>query len=181
MEELLNMDELELFMLDFLAYRRKIRERRNPSQTEYLPANLKLPHPTNPYNEEPPQPTEQLEYIFYDIHSIGKGWPHYKNIAKSIRSPYPHTPEPSMPTSDIIPTLTPFVNQALNQFGNPTTPKAMEQLVCQVIASAMAIPLISQCIHTAEASPWGRVPLLQAVVELMICLAQDKHIAFLKS
>ena len=140
------------------------------------------------------------------LHSIGKGWPHYKKMAQgyqparsvpvpSATEPSAHVPptfepsssvppapksSPTMPPppeptassnqSDLIPTLAPIVTKTLNHFGSPANPKALEHLIYQVIASAMTIPLISESMSTAEITPWGRIPLLQAVIELLILL-----------
>ena len=163
----MDMDDLEAFVLDFLAYRRE-RRASIPSQPIYTPPKLIEYRPA----PEPPTPAPHIPY------SIGKGWPHYKTATKGHQAE-PPAPEPVISTnqSDIIPTLAPLVTQHLRQFGSPANPKALEHLVCQVVASAMTIPLISESIHTAEITPWGRVPLLQAVIELLILLQirEDKR------
>jgi len=166
MEKSIDMDDLEAFVLDFLAYRR---ERR---------MNIPKPPPKLiEYNPEPTLPPAPPK-ASHIPHSIGKGWPHYKSMPTSYQADPPAT-EPVISTSpsDIIPTLAPIVTNNLNHFGSPKSPKALEHLVCQVIANAMTIPLISDSIHTAEITPWGRVPLLQAVIELLILLqiSEDKR------
>lgn len=169
MEKLIDMDDLETFVLDFLAYRRERRLNTPPQPTHSPPKLLEY----NPAPAEPPPKAANIPY------SIGKGWPHYKAMAKGYQTHAEPPPEPAIPASqsDIIPTLAPIVTQNLQHFGSPASPKALEHLVCQVIASAMAVPLISESIHTAEITPWGRVPLLQAVVELLILLQirEDKR------
>jgi len=152
MENIIGMDDLEAFVLDFLAYRRELKERRSKVSLPTLVMKEKNFIETTP-------PTIPF--------SIGKGWPHYRESATSTPALEPSIPEVH---KDIIPTLTPLVIQALSQFGNPTTPKALDHLVCQVIAMAMTIPLVNESITTAEITPWGRVPLLQSVIELLILM-----------
>ena len=190
MEHIMGIDELEAFVLDFLAYRRE--RRKQPPQ--YLPPTPKLLEHKAPAQ---PQPTPVSS-------AIGRGWPYYKDMAKNYQpashgtdewtgnaqvshhepSPTAH-PTPSnfpkkrqgpapaqhdTPQSDIIPTLAPIVTDAISRYGSPTSPKSLEHLVHQVIASAMTLPPVSESISTAELAPWGRVSLLQAVVELLILL-----------
>jgi len=159
MENKVFMDDIEAFLLDFLAYRRELRERR--MTTTFLPSapNHLNYHEVHEVEQIPPMPpTNNIP------HSIGKGWPHNKNFAKGYRS----YPEPEIPQNEIIATLTPIVMQALTHFGSPSCPKTLNHLVCQIIANAMTIPQISESIHTAEIAPWGRVSLLQAVIELLV-------------
>ena len=167
MDNKLCMDDLEAFVLDFLAYRRELREKRMAPQPVFLPSAPKhLEYQAEPSHAEPSTPP-----LTYQIpHSIGKGWPHYKDNFGKYRRSFEPSPMPLSNHNEIILTLTPIVDQALNRFGTPNSPKAIEHLVCQVIANAMAIPQISESIHTSEIIPWGRVPLLQAVVELLILL-----------
>jgi len=155
MDNKIIMDDIEAFLLDFIAYRRELRERRVAAS--YLPSAQKHIdyHEVREINETL---TDSIPY------PIGKGWPHYKNFAKEYRK----CPEPVPPQNEIIATLTPIVNQTLNHFGSPSNSKAINHLVCQVIATAMSIPQISESITASEIVPWGRVPLLQAVVELLI-------------
>jgi len=173
MENIITMDDIETFVLDFLAYRREINKQRTNPQKTYL-LTEQPEHKPEPIS--PPTPS-QIPY------SIGKGWPHYRDIAKSHPTHVQaqvqvQAPEqgPIIPASqfasknDIIPTLSPIVTQAISHFGSPTNPKALNHLIYQVIATAMTIPLISESINTTEITPWGRVPLLQAVVELLIML-----------
>jgi len=175
MENIPTMDEFEAFVIDFLSYRRNLREHQVTQQASYLPSSPKLleykpePHKTPEAYKTPATPRQML-------HTIGRGWPYYKDIAQ--RTPTTMDPSigqiaftaqgPSATQNDIIPTLTPIINQTICNFGYPTTPKALDHLVYQVIASAMTNPLINSSINTAEITPWGRVPLLQAVIELLI-------------
>jgi len=154
MENKICMDDLEAFVLDFLAYRREIREK----TSTYLPSAPKHVEYHEAESTPLPAPTYSIP------HSIGKGWPHYKRYGSFTE------PEPITPQNDIIPTLSPIVNQALSRFGSPTNPKALNHLTCQEIANAMTIPQISESINTAEITPWGKIPLLQAVIELLIRL-----------
>ena len=188
MADIIEMDELEAFILDFLAYRREQRLTRTspprpaPKALEYKPEQNLHSWESAPAHAEPPPPGEAAPMP----HSIGKGWPHYRDAAK-IRYPGqftnpepPHSPATQVPHvalspshtsaahNDIIPALAPIVAQALSRFGPPTNPKAMGHLVNHVIAGAMNIPLVSESIQTAEIKPWGRVALLQAVIELLI-------------
>jgi len=174
MDNFYDMDALESFVLEFLAYRREMRERHTsqPPWPQIVDAHIgssvsgptfqEVKPPVNlPLYHEQAQCHTRLTLPSLD--SIGKGWPHYKDANTGNRGAST-APE----YSDIIPTLTPLVAQAINRFGQPTNAATMNHLVNQVIASAMAIPQISESIHTAESTPWGRLPLLQAVVELMI-------------
>jgi len=180
MEQKLQMDDLEAFVLDFLAYRRE--QKRKQAYPQAPPKLIEYKHPPSPNNEIKPHSKANNPVPY----TIGKGWPHYKDIAQTHISipPIPnstHTP-PHQSTnlntpqthSDIIPTLTPMVTDAIIKFGNPTTPKALNHLVCQVIATAMANPLINESINSQEIAPWGRVPLLHAVIELLITLYASK-------
>ena len=167
MADIIEMDELESFVLDFLAYRREQRVKKPVPHTsrriEYKPEPAPFPATTAPMP-----------------HSIGKGWPHYKITKSSNLHAGPNMREagagqnhtPAIPSftghNDIIPTLAPIVAQELSRFGPPTTQKALDHLVNQIIASAMALPFVNESMQTAEIKPWGRVALLQAVVELLI-------------
>ena len=167
MDKFMDIDDLEAFVLDFLAYRRERRATTLPKPGHSPPKLIEY----KPEQAEPPT----LPQAHHIPHSIGKGWPHYKTVARDIQPLPPPEPVISTSQSDIIPTLTPIVSDALNRFGEPQTPKALEHLVCQVIANAMAIPLISESMNTAEITSWGRVPLLQAVVELLIILQMKQN------
>jgi len=159
------MDELETFVLDFLAYRREQRMKERPPQSRlHVPKRI----------EYTPEVAPELERI---SPSIGRGWPHYKGTAHSTRRVQQHVqhgmvhqdaPPVSSSQSDIIPALAPVVAQALARFGPPTSQKTLDHLVNQVIASAMELPPVCESMQTAELRPWGRVALLQAVVELLI-------------
>jgi len=156
MENIIDMDELESFVLEFLAYRR---ERKMNAASDYLPAAQKR-------LEYKPDPS----HIPY---TIGQGWPHYRDIVKTRHGSHetvaynPQTFEINS-ENDIIHALSPIVAKAVNHIGPPTSQKALEHLVNQVIANAMALPQVSESIRTAEIVPWGRFPLLQAVIELLI-------------
>ena len=146
MADIIEMDELESFVLDFLAYRREQRAKRPLPHSQPMGIECKadtVPHPAAPIP-----------------HSIGKGWPHYRNDKQNTQI--------STIYNDIIPTLAPIVAQELSRFGPPISPKALNHLINQIIASAMALPPVSESIQSAEIKPWGRVALLQAVVELLI-------------
>ena len=151
MADIIEMDELESFVLDFLAYRREQRVKKpvphTPKRIEYKPEPAPCPA------HDAPIP-----------HSIGKGWPHYR-IAKSGN---PHAGPTPTGHNDVIPTLAPIVAKELSRFGPPTSQKALDHLVNQIIASAMTLPFVNESMQTAEIKPWGRVALLQAVVELLI-------------
>ena len=161
MENIIGIDELEAFVLDFLAYRRERKMRQSPI---YVPATLtEIEEPTPATST--PQPTEsQIP------HSIGKGWPHYKDMALN-QDVQPH-PEPQIIESmnDIIPTLSPIVADTLKRFGPPQCSKSLDHIIHQVIASAMALPPVNESMRTAELTHWGRVHLLQTVIELLIIL-----------
>ena len=163
MENIIGIDELEAFVLDFLAYRREQRAKASPSP-KIVPASTRLLE-HKPEANTPPKP-------HHIPHSIGRGWPYYKDMAGKppiSPSPKPYNTSTSI-QNDIIPTLSPIVTDNLNHFGSPDNPKALDHLVHQVIASAMTLPQVNESIRTAELTPWGRVPLLQAVVELLILL-----------
>jgi len=173
MENFYDMDALESFVLDFLAYRREMREGHTtqPPWPQIVEAHISSPVNEPPIEEDKPpislpQHYEQTGHsprlILPAMDSIGKGWPHYSNASTDTRS------SSAYEQSDIIPTLSPLVAQAIHRFGQPTNPATMTHLVNQVIASAMAIPLVNESIHTSESTPWGRLPLLQAIVELLV-------------
>jgi len=179
MADIIGMDELETFVLDFLAYRREQRMKTQPPQGNVLPpmrieCKAEEVH-GNSFVE--PQP----DYI---PPTIGMGWPYYKGTASNMRragkniwpaasgqnpsrGPSP-SPEMAVQQCDIIPALAPVVARELARFGPPSNQKALNHLINQVIASAMELPPVSESIQTAEIKPWGRVALLQAVVELLI-------------
>jgi len=166
MERLMGIDDLEAFVLDFLAYRRE--RRMNISPQPQVSQQMLI--------EYKPEPAKHHTALRVP-HTIGKGWPHYKAMAEGHQHEAPAAEPIATSPNDIIPTLAPIVAKNLNHFGSPSSPKALDHLVCQVISSAMSIPLISESIHTAEITPWGRVPLLQAVIELLILLQirEDKR------
>jgi len=154
-------DQLESFILDFLAYRRERREF-NKQDVVTLDEAVEIPE----YQAE-----------------IGKGWPHYrgiispnsdiKNTISNSNSINLDKKEPikndTIPKNDILPTLMPIVSDMLETFGAPESKKALVHLVNQVIAKAITIPTISEIMNTAETmTQWGRAQLLQTVVELSI-------------
>ena len=96
---------------------------------------------------------------------IGKGWDHYQ------KKPIPIDP-PTTEHNHIIQSLSPIIDEMTNHFGLPTTQKEMTHLNNQVIAKAMEIPQVKESVITAEMTQWGRVPLLQTVVELLIIQEQ---------
>ena len=189
MADIMGMDELETFVLDFLAYRReqrmkmqtpqnhvprRIECKSEPSTTqelEYIPPAKVVPIENRPGRAETANAstrfstTGRVDLKRNDY--IGKGWPHYKNTqAAGLNKDL--TPLALASQSDIVPALAPVVAQVLARFGPPTSQKALDHLINQVIASAMELPLVSESIQTSEIKPWGRVALLQAVIELLI-------------
>lgn len=155
-----DMDELELFLLDFLAYRRGRKEPSVPSQPAVM---------------EP-----------FSMANIGKGWPHYKAMPLPFgpaepapmgkKTPAPHTSDHPTTGNPIVQVLTPIVLAALDKFGPPDTPHHLKHLTDQVIAKAMTLPDVAASMRTSEMKPWGRAALLQAVVEVLILsLASDKY------
>ena len=167
MADIIEIDELESFVLDFLAYRR---EQRIKKPVAHTPKRI----------ENKPDTVSHSTQASPISHSIGKGWPHYKIAGKghvftnqetraaSKSRDYGQASPISASHNDIIPALAPIVAQELSRFGPPTSPKALDHLINQIIASAMTLPPVSESIQTAEIKPWGRVALLQAVVELLI-------------
>ncbi|MCL2377800.1 MAG: hypothetical protein FWC77_01600 [Defluviitaleaceae bacterium] len=181
MADIMGMDELETFVLDFLAYRREQRMKTQPAQN-HVPKRIELKDispvqvawdgeqaadtgstPVNPQKAGYIPPT------------IGRGWPHYRGgNPKHSRNPRHHGQDPGRPVfmpasqNDVIPALAPIVAQVLTRFGPPTNPNALDHLINQVIAGAIELPPVSESIQTAEIKPWGRVALLQAVIELLI-------------
>jgi len=165
-------DQLESFILDFLAYRRERREF-NKQDVVTLDEAVEIPE----YQAE-----------------IGKGWPHYRGVISpnsnmtNNKKATPSLPEGSVvglcPTeqqglgqspidkkNDILPTLMPIVSDMLETFGTPESKKALVHLVNQVIAKAITIPIISEIMNTSETmTQWGRAQLLQTVVELSILI-----------
>jgi hypothetical protein len=139
-------DGFEALVLDFLAYRRNRKTAAPPQVTV-----------------KPPQVVRE------DVPSIGKGWPHYK--AAVATAPVQGNAEPlSMdgPANEIIRELLPVVRGMTAHFGRPQTPSDMAHLTHQVLAEAMANPVVGESMHAGEVRPWGRVPLLQTVVELLL-------------
>jgi len=210
----MGMDELETFVLDFLAYRREQRmksqqpEGRVPRLIEHRPESGALVADKSLVEQPVAQDVRVMDRqpvaqgvrvmdkrpVAQDVRvaaaqplasghippTIGKGWPHYRggkvgragfdsrdawSAGQEHVSGEYHTPSSQ---NDIIPALAPVVAQALSSFGIPASPKDMDHLVNQVIASAMNLPPVSECVQTAELGPWGRVALLQAVIELLI-------------
>jgi len=170
MADIMGMDELETFVLDFLAYRREQRMKTKPSQ-EGPPKLI----------EQAPEITPENHHSIHDAGyippTIGRGWPHYRGTNSNQRrasrstlatSQAPAQSPPTTTHNDIIPALAPVVAKALTRFGPPTSQKALDHLINQVIASAIEMPPVNESIQTAEIKPWGRVALLQAVVELLI-------------
>ena len=96
---------------------------------------------------------------------IGKGWDHFQKKRIPIASPITEY-------NYIIQTLSPIIHEMTNHFGLPTTQNEMTHINNQVIAKAMEIPQVMESITTMEMAQWGRVPLLQTVVELMIIQEQ---------
>ena len=161
-------DQLESFILDFLAYRRERREF-NKQDIVTLDEAVEIPE----YQTE-----------------IGKGWPHYRgvispnsNTKSDINNNVRQSPIEKKATSslsegsvhinknDILPTLMPIVSDMLETFGAPESKKALVHLVNQVIAKAITIPTISEIMNTSETMmQWGRAQLLQTVVELSILI-----------
>ncbi|MCL2405820.1 MAG: hypothetical protein FWC92_09800 [Defluviitaleaceae bacterium] len=168
MADIIAMDELETFVLEILAYRRE--QRTKTQQDTQLIQHSQPPHTHVPKRIECKQ--ECPAGPRYIPPTIGRGWPHYKHVsprrnqdaladALSDTGPY-HGQH------DIIPVLAPVVAKVLSRFGAPTTQQALDNLINHVIASAIELPPVSESIQTAEIKPWGRVALLQAVIELMI-------------
>jgi len=164
------MDELETFVLDFLAYRREQRMKMQP-QLNHTPKFIE-------HKQESSDPTVRRE-AGYIPPTMGMGWPHYKgtvnNQRRTSRAPAncanqdaSHTLHISASQNDIIPALAPVVAQVLSRFGPPTNPKSLDHLINQVVASAMTLPPVNESVKTAEITPWGKVALLQAVIELLI-------------
>jgi len=184
--DIMGMDELETFVLDFLAYRREQRANMQPPQShapkriECRPESSAIPaqavwadnQADGPVNPPSVPQARDPEYI---PPAIGRGWPHYKGSGRKGRDAWaagsPGAAQaPVIPASqnDIIPALAPIVAQVLTRFGPPTSPKALDHLINQVIASAIKLPPVSESMQTAEIKPWGRVALLQTVIELLI-------------
>jgi hypothetical protein len=147
-------DELEAFLLHFLLYRRE--KSKHYKGVPIPPAKQPLDMGT------PLLPAE-----------IGKGWPHYKTPEKhhgeseAKRNPVPEAAE-ECPKNEIIGVLQPIAKEMVTRFGSPENPNELAHLNHQVIAKAMALPMVGEGMRAEENRPWGRVPLMQAVAELLI-------------
>jgi hypothetical protein len=163
------MDDFELFIMDFLSYRRSKR------QTMHTNEDINTPPAT-----VPAIPAE-----------IGKGWPHYKGMALPLVEPNKdkpvQKPQRALPyhrnqkpagmlnpsrnslhsDNEIICLLEPVVREVLQQFPYKSTAD-LPHLTHQVIAKAMAFPMVSESMSIQESSRWGRVGLMQALVEVLI-------------
>jgi len=172
MDNIMPIDELEAFVLDFLAYRREKTICQPPvciPEPIFIPATQNIVDKTS--TNEPP--TEPNHVPLSMVDSIGKGWPYYKNILQPEE--LQHTGTAFVWDDHIILTLSPLVVDALNHFGVPKCQKSINHLINHVIASVMSLPQASECIQTAELSPWGRIHLLKAVIELLIILHVKIH------
>jgi hypothetical protein len=167
-------DDFEALVLDFLAFRRN---RGTAVPVSVSAAN----HPV--IRKDIPQPAKPL--LPGNGNSIGKGWPHYKTAAatevkKTVSKVFVDEPNqavnpPSLEPiegytekNEIIRYLEPIVQSMVEHFGHPKTNSDLSHLKHQVLAEAMSMPLVGESLHAGEMRPWGRVPLLQAVVELML-------------
>ena len=122
MENFYDMDALESFVLDFLAYRREMREGHTaqPPWPQIVEAHIGSPV-NEPLQEDKtpinlPHQYDQVEHTprlsLPAMDSIGKGWPHYSNTNTGSHG------SSVAEQSDIIPTLTPLVAQAIHRFGS---------------------------------------------------------------
>ena len=160
MSKVMGMDSLESLVLDFLAYRRERREMVNRRSVEAVTLEEAVQDPA------------------YQA-AIGKGWPHYRGMLSrtpNIAAPQSEQTTKTLPLShspiksDIIPTLSPIVDELLSAFGTPDNAQALVHLTNQIIARAMTIPAVAESMSVAETIPWGRAQLLQSVVELLILI-----------
>jgi len=162
-------DALESFVLDFLTYRRERRETTNIkpiSNVVTLDEALNTPE----YHSE-----------------IGKGWPHYRGMitpstpshmaqassTSNIQNLESSQDLQNLQINDIIPTLSPIVIEMLEAFGAPVCAKTLSHLVNQVLARAIELPPVAESIVTTEMTSWGRIQLLQTVIELLLLLHMD--------
>jgi hypothetical protein len=150
-------DEFEALVLEFLTYRRKKRK------AAALPEAYSVKPPAVIPRDIPAaaKPKAALPLLA----DIGKGWPEYKALA--LPDLTGNKPQAG-PGNEIIRLLEPIVREMLARFGRPDTASAMAHLNHQVLAQAMAVPLVGESMRAEEARPWGRVALLQAVVELLL-------------
>ena len=158
MQTIMDVDNLEAFVLDFLAYRRELRRRAVPRKpiAKEVPMQM-LPKLPKQNVKIPP--------------AIGRGWPHYRGLVNQDETKESDSANPfGSLYEDIISDLSPIVLEMVNQFDPLDNPSDLSHVTNQVIAKAMTIPAVSESMRLGEMSSWGRAPLIYAVAELMIKL-----------